>query len=90
MHVVCLQYFKLVTVGTQMSMTTQQVNTLCQNHSKLYIADLYIFGETNASVTISDHGKRSLQYGNPAVRALNNILLPLYTTALLAQPGNLQ
>ncbi len=69
---------------------TTQLNTLRQNHSKLYIADLYIFGETDASVLISDHEKRSRQYGNPAIGALNNILLPLYTTALLAQPGNVQ
>ena len=51
-------------------MTTQlSLNTLCQNQSKLFIADLNIFGETDASVLISYHEKRSLQYayGHPAM-----------------------
>ena len=73
----------LVTAVSQM-WTTTQLNTFCQNHSKLYIADLYIFGETDASVLVSDHDKRSLQYEHPAIGALNNILLSLYTTACTA------
>ncbi len=72
MHVICLQYSSTSCYSgySDESMTTQlSLNTHCQNQSKLYIADLYIFGETGASVLISDHEKRSLQYayGHPAL-----------------------